>query len=326
MKYLLMSMVFISGLALGFWSTNFYNKDQNTNNNDDQKEIRSGGYTFVNPLLECEQGADFISKNSIKPFKPVIQKIIDKAISENKANHVSVYFRDLNNGPWFGINEEEKFSPASLMKLPLLMHYLKLAENTPEILGNQIEFGSGGEKTIQYYKPDDPVTIGKTYTIKDLLEHAIKESDNNAALLLLQTAGKDKFLKIFRELGLDNPIETDRDYLSVKSYATFFRVLFNASYLSGESSESALKLLSEVKFKSGLVSKLPSSIVVSHKFGEILDESSNKKQLHDCGIVYYPNKPYLICVMTRGTDFDSLAGIIADISKATYNEIEKQQN
>lgn len=319
MKYLLILVVFISGLGLGFLFTNFHGKS-----NEGSREVRSGGSSFVNPLLECEQSENYISRNSIKPFKPVVQKIVDDAISDKKASYVSVYFRDLNNGSWFGINESEKFFPASLMKLPLLMFYLKLSEENPNILGNQIVYESGGETTFQFYKPNDPVTVGKTYTVKDLLEHTIRESDNNASLLLLDAVGKDRFLRIFKDLGLDSPIETEQDYLNVRSYATFFRVLFNASYLSREKSESALKLLSEISFKSGLTAKLPSSIVVSHKFGETQDESGSKKQLHDCGIVYYPKKPYLICVMTRGTDFNSLAEVIADISKASYDEISAQ--
>jgi len=28
-------------------------------------------------------------------------------------------------------------------------------------------------------------------------------------------------------------------------------------------------------------------------------------QLHDCGIVYYPETPYLLCVMTKGWNFET---------------------
>lgn len=106
---------------------------------------------------------------------------------------------------------------------------------------------------------------------------------------------------VFNDLGI--PLPRDIDYaLSVKEYASFFRILYNASYLTRENSEMALKLLSESKFRGGLAGKIPSDIVIAHKFGEreMIDENgSSINQLHDCGIVYYTPYPYLICIMTR---------------------------
>jgi len=41
-------------------------------------------------------------------------------------------------------------------------------------------------------------------------------------------------------------------------------------------------------------------------------------QLHDCGIVYYPQRPYVICVMTKGRDLDVLKNVIKGISEIVY--------
>jgi beta-lactamase class A len=49
-------------------------------------------------------------------------------IKNGDITNLSVYFRNLNNGNRFGIEEKEMFSPASLMKLPLLMAYYKKSE------------------------------------------------------------------------------------------------------------------------------------------------------------------------------------------------------
>lgn len=324
MKYLLAIIIFAIGITLGFFSTKLSNGSLDSNKKSSEIRLEDG-FKFVNPLLECEQGPNYLSRNSIKPFKPVIEKVVEKAISENRIDYVSVYFRDLNNGTWFSINESEKFFPASLMKLPLLIYFLRETEISPGTLQAEVEYVSGQEATPQFFKPDNPVKVGETYTINELLERAVTQSDNSAALLLFQIADKNKFEKVFPEFGIDPPKENGQDYLNVKSYAAFFRILFNASYLSHEYSEFALNLLSKVKFNSGLNAKLPKSVVVSHKFGESQDKLTERKQLHDCGIVYYPNKPYLICLMTRGTNFDQMAGVIADISKATYDEVDRQQ-
>ena len=80
-----------------------------------------------------------------------------------------------------------------------------------------------------------------------------------------------------------------------------------------------LGLLSQSTFQQGLVAGLPAGIVVAHKFGERgYNNPTIPDQLHDCGIVY-TKKPYVICVMTQGTGYDAMAGIIAHISKMVYD-------
>jgi hypothetical protein len=79
-----------------------------------------------------------------------------------------------------------------------------------------------------------------------------------------------------------------------------------------------------VEYKDGLIAGVPSNITISHKFGEreLTDEKGNVvNQLHDCGIVYYPEHPYLLCIMTRGKNIDNLSRSISAISKIVYQEV-----
>ena len=91
-------------------------------------------------------------------------------------------------------------------------------------------------------------------------------------------------------------------------------------------SEKALSYMSEVDFKQGLVAGVPGGIAIAHKFGEkTVGASGEIKQLHDCGIVYYPNNPYLLCVMSRGDSFEYLDDTIREISHIVYEEVDRQQ-
>jgi hypothetical protein len=59
----------------------------------------------------------------------------------------------------------------------------------------------------------------------------------------------DFYTKVSNDLSITVPKkDTEENYLSVKDVATFFRILYNASYLSRDSSEYALDLLSRVTF------------------------------------------------------------------------------
>lgn len=319
--YITLLILFV-GVGIGY---TYGRQAPHSHNTEEENEshvgLSSSGLT--NPLLQCDLGSEYLAQNSIRPFRTVIETRINTLKSEGKATHVSYYFRDLNNGSWFGLNEKESFSPASLLKVPLLIHLLARAEQEPDILNMQIEYGGGDANASQFIIPENPIEVGKVYTVRELLEHMIIESDNNAALLLAEFAGPDKFQTIFTDLGLSlPPTVNSTGSMSVRDYASFFRVLFNASYISQPSSESALTLLSQSKFKNGIVAGVPSETLVAHKFGE--RELQNQKQLHDCGIVYAGKSPYLLCIMTRGNDFPTLAKVIAELSKTTYEQVAAQ--
>ena len=93
-------------------------------------------------------------------------------------------------------------------------------------------------------------------------------------------------------------------------------------------SEKALGLLQKSEFHKGLVAGVPSGTIVAHKFGERDGLTIGEKQLHDCGIIYYPGNPYLLCVMTRGDNFDELAGVVfdvdGDVNPATFERLGEQ--
>jgi hypothetical protein len=70
---------------------------------------------------------------------------------------------------------------------------------------------------------------------------------------------------------------------------------------------------------------LPPGIPVADKFGEWAPGGdSDIRQLHDCGIIYYPGNPYLLCVMSRGLSYDDLSGVIGDVSRVTFNEVNRR--
>ena len=84
----------------------------------------------------------------------------------------------------------------------------------------------------------------------------------------------------------------------------------------------ALNWLTEVDFKKGMVAGIPLNVVVAHKFGERGVEK--ELQFHDCGIVYYPGRPYVICIMSRGENMENLINNVRDISRLVYQHVDMQ--
>ena len=90
-------------------------------------------------------------------------------------------------------------------------------------------------------------------------------------------------------------------------------------------SEKAIALIADADYNKGIEAGVPVDIEVAHKFGEREFETGGLKQFHDCGIVYYPNNPYLLCVMTRGWAIDKLQDTISTISKMVYEEFNSRR-
>ncbi len=286
-------------------------------------------YTYINPLLGC----DFkfvIKKHGYIELKDKIEVYIDSQKKAGKIKDTSVYYRDLVNGPWFGIEEKKTFIPASLLKLPIMLTFLKMADDDPNLLSEKLTIKRlPKDVEDQYFKPEKTVEIGETYTMEDLLEIMIVYSDNHASGFLLDhlystSKEKDPLLVTLRETGTLGSDSKPFEEISVKAYGSFFRLLFNPSYLSNEMSDKALGYLSKSMFDQGIAGGVPKGVKVAHKFGE-RDLDDNLNQLHDCGIVYFPKNPYILCVMTRGEDFKDLSKVIQDISKMVYEEVDSRK-
>ena len=310
--YIIISLV--SGLIIGSLTSIFLNYQNST-----KTEIHETGYSYISPLLEC------YSEKSDSPENYKLKQKIKDSIAEHISNkditEASLYFRDLGNGPWIGINEDEKFTPASLLKVPVMITYYRLAEENPDVLKKEILITSDYEdKATPNIIPEKKAEIGKKYNVQTLIEYMITESDNRATNALISNLPGDSLNKTFTDLGLILPTtKTLDDYMTVKDYSSFFRILYNASYLNKYYSEKSLEILSQSKFTDGLVAGLPFGTKISHKFGE--RRNGEADQLHDCGIIYKDNKDYLLCVMTRGNNFNNLAKTIKDLSELVYNNV-----
>ncbi len=312
------------GLAIGFFAGNqSLNTKSSDTNHDGYSLRRQGGYQYINPLLECEIAQDKEFKEYVS-LKKEIEDYIEKVREDKKATEVSVYFRDLNDGPWFGVNEHEEFSPASLFKIPTMITYFKLAETDPEVLSEKLIYdGAEDLNANENIKSEVQLEKGKEYTVDELIARMIIYSDNNARKLLGDNIDENIQNEIYKDLGLDIPgVISIEDYTSVKNYASFFRILYNATYLSRDMSEKALELLSRIEFDKGLKAGIPNDVAISHKFGERVYPNGGANQLHECGIVYHKTSPYIICVMTRGYAIEDLVGVLRDVSSMTYKFVD----
>lgn len=318
-------LIFATGVMAGYGLSVFLDQSEQSEANQTSKQIRQvGEYQYTNPLLECEVAVDTITARK-ENFDAALEDFVAETKKKHQLSDVAVYFRDLNNGPTFGTSEEDEFFPASLLKVPVMMAYYRWSEVEPGLLGRKILYEAPVDFGVSVaIKSRVELVLGQEYSVEQLIEQMIVYSDNQALYLLVQRLPQEKVIDLFRMLGVgEDVVKNTQARLTVKEYAGFFRILFNSSYLSQENSEKALELLTRTDYHDALPGPLPKEVVVAHKFGEAGTGEADR-QLHDCGIVYFPDHPYLACIMTRGKDLDSLKYSIADISRFIYTKIDEQ--
>ena len=276
-------------------------------------------YKLIKPLAFVE----FTKEDPLLlQIKESILAYIDQKKNEGVIVSASAYIRNLSRHQDVRINPEEVYFPGSLMKIPILITYLKEAEKDPSLLDKQLVFSQQyGNLPVQNIKVKT-IEIGNAYSVRELLEYMIVYSDNNATALLNSNIDFNKIVKVFAHLQLPLPDLKSAEYgLTLKDYSRFFRVLFNATYLSWEMSEYALELLTRCNYKAGMVKYIDPSVKVAHKFGE--RNSDGTQQMHEVGIVYLDDKPYLIGIFTKGSDIQKLEEVVASISKIVYDGMKE---
>ncbi len=307
----------------GFW---IGSRTQHTSGSP-YEMLRDQGDTLISPLIDIDV-PESVGEGSLGGIIDAIQDDAHSFEDQAVVDAIGIYYRDLKEGSWYGYNEREQFAPASLLKVPLMLAYYKLAETQPALLKQKIAYDDSyplpDQNTAMDYQPQHAIRKGRSYTVSELLRYMIVYSDNNAKNLLYLNIHQDQLNDVYRDLGMGEIIKasdpTD-DVLSAHDNATVYRVLYNATYLTPENSRNALQLLLGDTFREGVIAGLPKGVRYAGKYGE--RSFGETRQLHDCGIVYYPKHPYIICIMTRGSDYTVLSDALKKISADVYRAVDE---
>jgi len=312
----------IIGVGIGWYGHKMYRAKFVSHH---KRMVHAQGFRYTSPLLDVELPEGMGVNDEPMPFKQKLLAFVTKQTASGQATEVSVFYRDLLDGPWFGIGENREFNPASMMKVAIMVGWLKRAEKDQRVLKKMMTYTYNDDmRAMQNIKPAQSAEPGRSYSVDELLHFMMNFSDNNATRLLMESLDPAELQNVLAGMDIDNrPNDRGQNSITVHGYSGFFRILYNASYLNRELSEKALQLLSLEDFPRGIIAGVPRGTVVASKYGESAEGVGDEiKQLHEFGIVYHARHPYLLGIMTRGRDFDALARVIQDVSRLVYSEVD----
>lgn len=270
-------------------------------------------FVFLSPRVFVENPNDRLVN-----FVPLRKTLTE--YHKKTQNHLGIYFEYLPSGVSIGLNDRENFVSASLLKTPLVMGVYKQIElgkiNKNDILTIRKEYLDSAFGDL--WKKGEGAQLSVFETIKI----ALIESDNTAKNLLFASVPEGTLEDVFDSLDIPKELESDQAVVTPKNYSSILRSLYLASYLSEENSNEILNILTQTPFNDKLAAGVPDDIKVAHKFGVHLGSDDANAVFTDCGIVYAPKRPYILCIMTKTNETMAIKEM-KEISKIVYDYISQ---
>lgn len=238
----------------------------------------------------------------------VLRRSIEQ-ITRGYAGVVGVSVRNLATGESLSIRGGETFPTASLIKVAVLVALLdevakgRIALDDPLTMIARDQVGGSG--VLQH------LHSGLQLTVEDAARLMIVISDNTATNLLLDKVPMRTVWAKMDSLGLPHTRIHSKTFLRSTSVAMdssvkyglgvttpdetvrLFALLHEGRAVSPRMDSLALAMLRGNEDWNKLVRWLPDGATAAHKSGDV-DQPRN-----DCGILYGPDAPVAVCVMTR---------------------------
>lgn len=239
---------------------------------------------------------------------------------------ISYYYEDLITGAVETFEAERSQVAASVIKLPILveaMRQIDAGEANPDE-----QFIVTGEQKMPSCGALSYMHDGLAVTLTDLATLMIILSDNTATNLLIDRLGMENVNRTAGALGLEQTCLRRRLFdaeasargientVSARDMGRLLSGMYRGQVVSEHASAAMLKMLADQRLNGKLPFYLHAlGIPVAHKTGE------DSGITHDVGIVY-AGRPFVVCILTSGTDVARAERTMQDVALALYRRAE----
>lgn len=223
---------------------------------------------------------------------------------------------DLNSGATTGINQDKVFPTASTFKLPMALYILDQAAQGKIRLEEKIAYDprdwEEGTGVIQI-----DVAPGARFTIRELVELAITESDNIATNMLMRRFGFQSVYAHMAKLG-GKVTKYDAETIgsTPREMATYMRAAQGNVLKNAKLTQFLVGALTRTAFEDRIAAGVPQDVAVAHKIGTLYGV------VNDVGLVTAPHRPFVIAVMSMDVENDRAPVVIEELTRIVYRFLE----
>jgi beta-lactamase class A len=260
--------------------------------------------------------------------RAVLRRKLGAEIEKIAGSHdgvMGVAIKDLTTGEEILINDQLTFPTGSSIKIPILIELHKQAAEGKYKLTDrrwvERQDKVGGSGVINNFGDHT-----SQLSLSDLATLMIVLSDNTTTNMLIDQVGMADVNRTMDELGLKQirlrrkmidqaaSARGDENTATPREAMALMEKLYRGQVVNKQLSDDALKIL-KIRKGSPIPRLLPDSVEIANKPGGIEGVAC------DWAVIYVPNRPYAIAVMTNynGPNGEAADDAIAKVSKLAYD-------
>ena len=208
----------------------------------------------------------------------------------------SVVVHNLADGRYAASGESDTYYAASTFKAAVLLEAYRQRDAGTLDFAKKVtveeEYAKYDLGTLEYLE----IKVGDQITIADAVRGMIVVSDTSLASLLIDQLGSNNVDATIRSVGATVMTVNDRDLpTTALDLAQLMTAIAAGQGVTPASRDEMLSLLAQEWFTEGIIAGVPEGTTLAHKSGRF-DAAT-----HDAAIVWGPDGPYVITVLTDGS-------------------------
>ena len=251
-----------------------------------------------------------------------------KTIEEYGTAHdgtAGVYVQDLEGGWGYGVNPDETFFSASVIKIPIMIAVYRRIDEGKFSLNEEFptapEDWAAGAGTLQFQE------AGGYHTVEEYLRVMMTQSDNVATNALTRIVGGPEYVNaVAASLGAPNTVlyqEVTSERAAVplldnrttpRDMSTILKNVYAGQAASPESCQEMVDLMRRNDLQSSLKDGLPVGTKVANKGGWLF------KVYAEAGIVAHEDNPYVIAIFSKhgSADVEEGKALLRGVSEGVW--------
>ena len=276
--------------------------------------------------LEINSSLTSTAISSGEEWKKTLAEQLRKTL-ESQTNDCSLYIKPLGQVTTPLVVNSKKMRAASMIKVFIMAEAFRQAKqgrlnlNDEHILKKSEKVGGAGN--LQF------ASEGTRKSIRELIELMIIDSDNTATNIVIDRISMHSVNLFISDMGYKDTLLQRKmmdfdsirigkeNFTSVTDLGSFFERIYDGTCVGRDQDKEMITILLRQTDNNKIPAMLPDNVKVAHKTGELVGA------IHDGGIVYGRQKPYVICVMNEDVQSPNNAfSLTASLSKIVFQSID----
>lgn len=250
--------------------------------------------------------------------------VIEKGENKNKDTEIIAAFNNetkalsgtyglyvvrLSDGSSYGVNGNQIYQAASLIKLPTLATLYKEAEAGHINLDTKYTLKNSDKTTGSGSLSSQPA--GYVLTYRDMAKLMGSQSDNTAFGIIKGILGEDKINATTLSLGMKET-SLSENTTTLEDISLFFQKLMKGGIVSPKHRDELLGYMTDTIYENWLALGIPKKVKVAHKYGREIHV------VNDAGVVF-AREPFILVIMTKGVVEREADEVFPKLAKIVYD-------